>query len=180
MKQPLIILDRDGVINYDSEHYIKNPDEWIPIESSLSAIARLTEAGYKIGVATNQSGISRQYFTESTLAQMHKKMLQLVQQKGGCIDAIEYCPDHPDNPGPDRKPAPGMALKLLKRFKAQPDQTWFVGDTISDINCAINAGCKPVLVLTGKGQKTLLSPGLDPAIPVFEDLNSFVEQLLNP
>ena len=173
----LIILDRDGVINLDSDQYIKNMDEWIPIPSSLTAIAKLNRAGYKVAVATNQSGIARGYFNAATLAMMHKKMEQALANVGGHINALEYCPDHPDNPGPDRKPNPGMPNRLLKLFNAVPQQTWFVGDSKSDLNCAINASCKPALVLTGKGAKTLDS-GIDKSIPVYDDLNSFVNYLL--
>ena len=99
-------------------------------------------------------------------------MLDMIVAKGGQIDAIEYCPDHPEQAGPDRKPAPGMLLRLLDKFQAKPEQTWFVGDTLSDIDCAINAGCKPALVLTAKGQKTLSSP-------VFDDLLSFTKHILS-
>jgi len=173
----LVILDRDGVINLDSDHYIKNADEWIAIPSSLKAIARLNRAGYKVAVATNQSGISRGYFNAATLVMMHKKMELELAKVGAHIDALEYCPDHPDNPGPDRKPKPGMAKKLLARFAAVPQETWFVGDSKSDLSCARNSQCKPALVLTGKGNKTLAA-GIDKNIPVFEDLNSFVDHLL--
>lgn len=174
----LIILDRDGVINLDSEHYIKNPDEWIPIPSSLRAISELNKAGYKVAVATNQSGISRGYFDPITLAMMHKKMEMELAKVGGHIDALEYCPDHPDNPGPDRKPNPGMVNRLVELFKVEPEETWFVGDSKSDIDCAQNAECKPALVLTGKGKLTLEKGELPENMPVFTDLKSFVEWLL--
>lgn len=179
MNKPLIILDRDGVINQDSDDYIKAVDEWIPIESSIEAIAKLTQAGYSVAVATNQSGLSRGYLSESTLKKIHAKMLLIIKQAGGNIDAIEYCPDHPDNAGSDRKPAPGMVLRLLKQFNAIPEDTWFVGDSISDINCAINAGCKPILVLTGNGEKTHQDQSFDADIPVFKNLLDFVEKVIN-
>lgn len=177
-KNKLIILDRDGVINLDSDDYIKSPEEWIPIDSSLKAIARLNQAGYKIGVATNQSGIARGYFNEVTLTMMHKKMEMLLAQVGGHINALEYCPDHPNNPGPNRKPNPGMALKLLELFNAEPSETWFVGDSLSDIQSATNAGCKPALVLTGKGERTINKLTLDHNIPIFKDLAEFTDHLL--
>jgi len=181
MSQPnrLIILDRDGVINEDSDHYIKSPEEWIPIESSLRAIARLNRAGYKVGVATNQSGISRGYFDTTTLTLMHKKMEHCLAQVGGHIDALEFCPDHPDNAGPDRKPNPGMVHKLLQQFNASPEQTWFVGDSLSDIQCARNAGCRPALVLTGKGQRTRQKADFPNQVPVFNDLAEFTDFLLS-
>jgi D-glycero-D-manno-heptose 1,7-bisphosphate phosphatase len=178
MTNKLIILDRDGVINQDSDHYIKSPDEWIPIESSLRAIAKLNRAGYKIAVATNQSGIARGMFDTATLVMMHKKMEMELAKVGGHIDALEYCPDHPDNPGPDRKPNPGMVNKLLNLFDAKPEDTWFVGDSISDIQCALNTKCKPALVLSGKGQRTLKKDHFPLMTPVFDDLQNFVDCLL--
>ena len=178
MTNKLIILDRDGVINLDSDQYIKSPEEWIPIESSLRAIARLNRAGYKVAIATNQSGISRGYFDTVTLAMMHKKMEMVLAQVGAHIDALEFCPDHPDNPGPDRKPNPGMVNRLLALFKADSKETWFVGDTISDIKCAINADCKPALVLSGKGDKTRHNKELPKDTPIFDTLHDFVDDLL--
>ncbi|PCJ47654.1 MAG: D-glycero-beta-D-manno-heptose-1,7-bisphosphate 7-phosphatase [Gammaproteobacteria bacterium] len=179
MNKPLIILDRDGVINFDSDDYIKSVDEWRPINSSLTAIANLTRAGYLVAVATNQSGLSRGFFTPEVLADIHDKMTRLIQDRGGNLDAIEFCPDHPDQAGPDRKPAPGMLLRLIKQFDANASNTWFVGDTLSDINCAKNAGCKPALVLTGKGKSTLENPALDTDVPVFNNLLSFTEKTLS-
>ncbi|WP_196139772.1 D-glycero-beta-D-manno-heptose 1,7-bisphosphate 7-phosphatase [Aliikangiella sp. G2MR2-5] len=177
-KNKLIILDRDGVINLDSDNYIKSMDEWIPIESSLKAIAQLNRAGFKVAIATNQSGISRGYFDSMTLTMIHKKMEMELAKVGAHIDALEYCPDHPDNAGQDRKPNPGMAIKLLELFEAKPEETWFVGDNISDLQCAENAGCKPALVKTGKGVRTLEKLPADHSYPVFENLNEFVEDLL--
>ncbi len=179
MTNKLIILDRDGVINLDSDQYIKSPEEWIPIESSLRAIARLNRAGYKVAIATNQSGISRGYFDTVTLAMMHKKMEMALAHVGAHIDALEFCPDHPDNPGPDRKPNPGMVNKLLKLFEVNPKETWFVGDAISDIKCAINADCKPALVLSGKGDKTKVNKELPKDTPIFDTLCDFVDNLLD-
>ena len=178
MSSRLIILDRDGVINHDCDHYIKSADEWLPIESSILAIARLTQAGHKVAVATNQSGLSRGYFTAATLQTIHTKMLAIVSQSGGHISAIEFCPDHPDAAGPDRKPAPGMLLRLFDRFTVTAANTWFVGDSISDILCATNAGCKPALVLTGKGKTTLADANLDPDVPIYRDLSHFADLLL--
>ncbi len=179
MKQPLIILDRDGVINYDSDHYIKTVEEWLPIESSISAIAKLTAAGYLVTVATNQSGLARGLLTEEILHDIHKKMCSLVRKADGEIHKIVYCPDHPDKAGPDRKPAPGMLLKLLQQFNAIAEDTWFVGDKISDIKCAKNAGCKPALVLTGSRSRTTEALTENKDAPVFGDLLDFVNQLID-
>jgi len=174
----LIILDRDGVINFDSDDYIKSMEEWLPIESSLKAIAKLNHAGYKVGVATNQSGIARGFFDLTALTMIHKKMEMMLAQHGAQIHALEFCPDHPEEAGPNRKPNPGMALKLLEQFQVTPGDTWFIGDSLSDIQCAENAGCKPALVLTGKGERTKSSGKLSRDVPVFKDLAQFVELLL--
>lgn len=174
----LVILDRDGVINLDSDDYVKSSDEWIPIDSSLRAIAKLNKAGYLVAIATNQSGISRGYFDEIELSLMHKKMELLLANVGGHIDAIEYCPDHPDNPGPNRKPNPGMLNKLLEKFGVSDSNTWFVGDSISDIQCAIRGNCKPVLVLTGKGRKTISHAELPENTLVYQNLADFVDHFV--
>lgn len=178
ISQKLIILDRDGVINEDSDDYIKSPEEWLPIESSLRAIAKLNQAGFKVAVATNQSGIARGFFDETTLALMHKKMEMELAKVGAHIDALEYCPDHPDHAGENRKPNPGMANQLIQLFSADPEKTWFVGDSLSDIQCAINANCKPALVLTGKGIKTRKKTDFPKETPVFKNLFEFVEKLI--
>jgi D-glycero-D-manno-heptose 1,7-bisphosphate phosphatase len=173
----LVILDRDGVINFDSDQYIKSEQEWIPIESSMPAIAKLNRAGIKVGVATNQSGISRGYFDTTTLALMHKKMEMCLAQHGAHIDYLVFCPDHPNQPGPNRKPQPGMANQLLSLFNANPKETWFVGDSLSDIECANNSNCRPALVLTGKGKNTVTKEEFPSGTPVFENLAAFVEHL---
>lgn len=178
-KGKLIILDRDGVINHDSDDYIKSPEEWFPIEGSAEAIAKLNAAGYQVGVATNQSGIGRGFYDESVLTTIHAKMDNHLAEHNAHIDKLVFCPDHPNNPGPNRKPNPGMALQLLEHFNADPAETTFVGDTISDVKCAIAAGCKPILVKTGKGERTLANPELSQFdIPVFDDLSSYVKTML--
>ncbi len=173
----LIILDRDGVINQDSDSYIKSPEEWIPIESSLRAIAKLNQAGYKVAIATNQSGIGRRMFDHITLAMINKKMEMALAKVGAHIDALEYCPDHPDDAGPDRKPNTGMVNRLIKQFNVEPSKTFFIGDSISDIECAKNAGCKPILVLTGKGKNTA-SKIVKTNIPVFANLSLAIDSLI--
>ncbi|MBT8449044.1 MAG: D-glycero-beta-D-manno-heptose 1,7-bisphosphate 7-phosphatase [Gammaproteobacteria bacterium] len=179
MSVKLIILDRDGVINHDSDDYIRAPEDWRPIKGSAEAIAKLNQAGYIVTVATNQSGIGRGFFSVEVLTEIHGKMFSHLAKANARVEQLEYCPDHPNSAGPFRKPAPGMALKLLRDFNAEPESTWFVGDSISDMKCALNAGCKPALVLTGKGNKTSVSAEFqDLEIPVFNDLEDFTEQLL--
>ena len=155
----LIILDRDGVINQDRDDFVKSADEWIPIAGSMDAIAFLTEAGYTVAVATNQSGIGRKYFTMQELTEMHNKMHRLAQQAGGVIDGIWFCP-HTAADGCDcRKPLPGMVSDILSRFNAEAADTWLVGDSLRDLQAIAAVGGKPALVLTGKGKKNTGSRG---------------------
>ena len=155
----LIILDRDGVINHDSDQFIKSPEEWQPIDGSLDAIAFLTQAGYTIAVATNQSGIARGYFNVQTLNEMHAKMHKLVRQAGGEISGVWFCPHTADSQCDCRKPKPGMVLDILDRFQAQAAETYLVGDSLRDLQAIAGAGGKPILVRTGKGMKTLEKDG---------------------
>lgn len=150
----VIILDRDGVINHDSDAYVKSADEWRPIAGSLAAIADLSTR-FKVAIATNQSGIGRGFYDESVLAEMHQKMATLLDQHGGHIDHIEFCPHHPDDGCDCRKPKSTMLKRIAEAFNATPDEVVFVGDSKSDYECAENFGCDFILVLTGKGLKTL-------------------------
>ena len=179
MSQKLIILDRDGVINHDSDDYIKHPDEWQPIEGSLSAIARLNHAGYIVAVASNQSGIARGYFNLETLAQMHLKMDDLLDREGGHIDAVFFCPHGPDDGCHCRKPRPGMLLEIGVRFNVSLEDVYFVGDTVGDIKAARAAQAQPLLVRTGKGSKAeKLLQAEHTLIPVFDNLEALVDTLL--
>jgi D-glycero-D-manno-heptose 1,7-bisphosphate phosphatase len=178
MQHKLIILDRDGVINYDSDAYIKSPEEWIPITSSLQAISQLNKAGYRIAIATNQSGIGRGYYDLASLDAMHQKMQRLLKPLGGYIDHIECCPHLPDANCECRKPKAGMLLKIAKKFTSNPQNIVMVGDTIGDYNAAINAGMSFVLVKTGKGQRTLATGKYPKNQAVYENLASYVSQLL--
>ncbi len=150
----LVILDRDGVINQDSEAYIKSPAEWVALPGSLDAIARLTQAGFFIAVATNQSGIARGLFDLATLGATHSKMHDQVQQAGGRIDAVFFCPHNDDAKCACRKPKPGMVLDILKRFKANAHDVVMVGDKLGDLQAAHAAGCRSALVQTGYGAVT--------------------------
>jgi D-glycero-D-manno-heptose 1,7-bisphosphate phosphatase len=173
----LVILDRDGTINHDSDHYIKSLEEWRPIKGSLEAIARLTQAGYRIVVATNQSGISRGLFTTRTLFEIHDHLQRVASQAGGRIDAFFFCP-HADAAGCQcRKPKPGMLLEVAQRFNVSLEDTYMVGDALRDVQAAAAAGARPVLVLTGKGKKTHEEGNLPPGTQVFPDLAAFAEHL---
>ena len=176
----LIILDRDGVVNHDSDDYIKSPDEWQPIDGSLEAIARLNHAGYTVAIASNQSGLAKGYFDIEVLTAMHKKMDELLAKIGGRIDAVFYCPHGPDDACQCRKPKPGMLLDIGQRFNVPLRQVIFIGDSIADINAANNAHAQAVLVRTGKGMKAekILQTEHKYSIPVYDDLASAVTAIL--
>ena len=166
----LVILDRDGVINHDSDHYIKSPDEWKPIPGSLVAIARLNQAGYRVVVATNQSGIGRRLFETDTLIAIHDKMLKALAQVGGRIDAVFFCPHTNADNCDCRKPKTGMFREIAARFNADLADVPAIGDSMRDLQAAATVGAQPMLVLTGKGRKTVEDPALPPHVLVFPDL----------
>ena len=151
----LVILDRDGVINQESDDYIKSPDEWLPISGSIDAIVELCKSGFKIAVATNQSGVARNYFTEESLQKIHHKMCSMVEEAGGRIDGIFYCPHHPDDHCRCRKPETGLLEQITTFFETPLNNVPFVGDSCKDILAARNFNCRPILVRTGKGQDTV-------------------------
>ena len=173
----LIILDRDGTINHDSDAYIKSPAEFRPIKGSLEGIARLTQAGYRIVVATNQSGIARGLFDTRTLFAIHDTLIRALAQVGGRIDAFFFCPHAADASCVCRKPQPGMLLDIARRFNVPINETTMVGDAKRDLEAAAAAGARPVLVLTGKGANTKAEGGLPPGTRVFNDLAAFAEHL---
>lgn len=173
----LVILDRDGVINEDSDEYIKNPDEWIPIPGSLEAIARLTHSGWRVVVASNQSGIARGLFDMATLNAINAKMHKAVSQAGGRIDAVFYCPELPESASPFRKPEPGMLLAIGERFNVALIDVPVVGDTENDLRAAVAAGAQPILVLTGKGKRTRANGILPAGTVVYPDLAAVAEAL---
>lgn len=166
----LVILDRDGVINHDSDQYIKSPEEWKPIPGSLAAIARLNQAGYRVVVASNQSGIGRRLFETDTLMAIHEKMHKAVAQVGGRIDAIFFCPHTNADNCECRKPRPGMFREIAARFNADLTGVPAVGDSLRDLQAALAVGAQPMLVLTGKGRKTVDDPELPAETLVFTDL----------
>jgi D-glycero-D-manno-heptose 1,7-bisphosphate phosphatase len=172
-----VILDRDGTINHDSDQYIKSPEEWKPIKGSMEAIARLTQAGYRIVVATNQSGIARGLFDMTTLNAIHNAMHRAAAQAGGRIDAIFFCPHAADSDCECRKPRPGMLLEIARRFNVPLEEAYMVGDAVRDMQAATAAGARPVLVLTGKGRKTQAAGDLPQGTLVFDDLAAFAEHV---
>ena len=173
----LVVLDRDGTINHDSDQYIKSPAEWQPIKGSLEAIARLTQAGWHVVVATNQSGIARGLFDFATLNAIHDAMHRAVQQAGGRIDAVFFCPHAADADCACRKPKPGLLLEIGRRMNVDLADVPMVGDSLRDLEAAVAAGAQPMLVLTGKGKKTRDAGGLPRGTRVFADLAAVAAHL---
>jgi len=175
----IVILDRDGVINHDSDQYIKSPDEWKPITGSLQAIARLNQAGYRVVVATNQSGVGRGLFEMDTLNAIHDKLIKALALVGGRLDAIFFCPHTTADNCECRKPKAGMYRDIAVRFNVDLNGAPAVGDSLRDLQAAVEVGAQPMLVLTGKGQKTKADPDLPKGTLVFPDLAAAVTHILD-
>ncbi len=180
----LIVLDRDGVINQESPEFIKTPEEWLPIKGSLEAIAQLSQAGYDVVVLTNQSGVGRGLISADMLGQIHVRMIDYVQQLGGKIQSVLFCPHHPEDGCDCRKPKAGLYQDLSERLKISFQGVYSVGDSLRDLQAAQLAGATPILVKTGNGRKTLqtLSDDENSALrdtAVFPDLSKFVDALLH-
>ena len=175
----LVILDRDGVINEDSADFIKSVSEWKPIPDSLQAIARLCHAGYRVYVASNQSGIGRGLFDYDALFAIHDKLQRALADMGGRVEAIAYAPEHPDRATDMRKPNPGMLLDIGKRLGVSLGRVHAVGDSMRDIDAARAAGARPVLVRTGFGRETEQALGTKrEEVAVYDDLASFAAALI--
>ena len=149
----LILIDRDGVINRDSSAFVKSVAEFQPLPGAIEAMADLHRAGFKVGVCTNQSGVGRGLLSEATLTDIHAELVRLVEEAGGRVDAIRYCPHHPDAGCDCRKPRPGLLLDLMSALGETPESTVFVGDSIRDVEAALAAGCHTALVRTGNGRQ---------------------------
>ena len=173
----VIILDRDGVINRDSDQFIKSPEEWEPLPGSLEAIARLNEWGWRVVLASNQSGVGRGLFDMDTLNSIHEKMVRSLMAVGGRIDAIFFCPHAADSTCDCRKPKPGLLMQIAERFNVNLDGVPTVGDSLRDLQAGIAVGCKPYLVLTGKGERTREDPDLPEGVEIFPDLAAVVDHL---
>ena len=166
----LIILDRDGVINYDSDEFIKSPEEWRPIPGSLEAIARLNRAGFRVVVATNQSGLGRGLFDTTAMIAIHDKLYKSLAQVGGRIDAIFFCPHAADAECDCRKPKPGLLTEIGQRFGIELTGVPCIGDSLRDLQAAEAVGAQPILVLSGKGEKTLRQGNFPKNTIIFPDL----------
>ena len=174
----LIILDRDGVINHDSEQYIKSPDEWRPIPGSLEAIARLNHAGFRVVVATNQSGLGRGLYDTATMIAINDRMHKGLAQVGGRIDAVFFCPHTAESDCDCRKPKAGMLTEIGRRFGVDLTGVPSIGDSLRDLQAAEAVGAQPILVLTGKGERTLREGKFPKNTVIFPDLAFAVTALL--
>lgn len=179
----LLILDRDGVINHDSDDFIKSPEEWRPIKGSLEAIGRLSQAGYDLVIITNQSGIGRGLFSADTLGSIHVRMIDYIHQHGGKIHGLLVCPHHPDDNCECRKPKDGLYNELAQRLNITFQDVYSVGDSLRDLQAANTAGATPILVKTGKGKstlKTIKKTADSPlsSVATFDNLSSFTDALL--
>ena len=173
----LVILDRDGVINHDSPEFIKSPDEWEPIPGSLDAIARLCDGGFTVTVATNQSGVGRGLLDEDTLQRIHRKMVESVRAAGGELTAIAYCPHRPDEGCGCRKPETGLLEALARNSGCTLADVPCIGDSTRDLEAATRTGARPILVLTGNGERTR-AEWEGPATEVCADLAAAADLLL--
>lgn len=175
-----VILDRDGVINADSDDYIKSEDEWHPLPGSIEAIAKLTSAGFQIGIATNQSGIARGLYSLETLDKIHTKMKNSVTAAGGKITAIAYCPHGPSDGCRCRKPLPGLLELLAQTHAFSLHHAPFVGDAMRDVEAARAVGAPPILVRSGKGHTTVERYREQLYnVPVFDDLLAASQYLID-
>ena len=174
----LVILDRDGVINQESDAFIKSPDEWHPISGSLEAIARLNHAGFQVVLATNQSGVGRGLFEVATLNAIHDRMQRALGQMGGRIDAIFFCPHAEEANCNCRKPRAGLFEEIARRFSVDLEGVPAVGDSLRDLQAAAAVGAQPILVLTGKGEATQKVGGLPEATRVYPDLATAVRAIV--
>ena len=181
MHTKLVILDRDGTINQDRDDYVKSPDEWVPLPGSLEAIARLNHAGWRVVVASNQSGLGRGLFDVATLNAMHAKFYKLLASAGGRVDAVFYCPHGPEEACQCRKPQPGLFEQIRDRYGMDLQGVPTVGDSLRDLQAGAAAGCDTHLVLTGKGEALRGQP-LPAHFPtgtrVHADLSAFADWLL--
>lgn len=175
----VLVLDRDGVINHDSPDYIKSPDEWRPLPGSIEAIARASKAGYAIAVASNQSGVGRGMFDLDMLSAIHAKMIEAVEDAGGRIDLIVFCPHKPDEGCECRKPKPGMLRRIAAELGTPVQDQWMIGDSMKDLEAARTVGMQPVLVRTGNGAPVERELPESTDVLVFDSLAAAVDHLLD-
>ncbi len=176
-QQPIIVLDRDGVINHDSTSFIKAPDEWIAIPGSPEAIAKFSNAGFTVVVASNQSGIGRRLFSLDILDDIHDKMTSTIAAAGGHLDGIYFCPHAPDAGCECRKPKPGLLQGIAKQYACTTDDLVVIGDSLRDLEAAWACDAQAILVRTGNGQKTEQNLPADRQVDIFDDLAAVANML---
>jgi D-glycero-D-manno-heptose 1,7-bisphosphate phosphatase len=178
----VVVLDRDGVINEDSDEFVKTLDEWIPIDGSIEAIARLYAHGFTIAVATNQSGIGRGLISEDALEAMHEKLLELVHEAGADIATIVYCPHKPEDYCDCRKPQSGLFDQIANTIGCDLEGAWTIGDSLRDLQAGVARGCTPILVRTGKGANTEMKLEEDNSefenLEIFDNLDQAADYLI--
>ena len=174
----LILLDRDGVINFDSPDYIKRPSEWLPLPGAIEAIAKLRNAGYLVGVCSNQAGVGRGKFSGAALDAIHAKMCGAIADAGANLNCVRYCRHHPNEGCRCRKPEPGMLLSAMQESAADPEQTLYIGDSYTDVQAALAAGCQPILVRSGNGLDAAHRAVAVTELPVYDDLAHFAREWL--
>ena len=177
----LIVIDRDGTLNPDPEDYLRSPDDWQPLPGALEAVARLNQAGWRVVVATNQSGLGRGLFDIATLNDIHARMHKALAQAGGRVEAVFFCPHAPEDECDCRKPAPGLFLQISQRFGVPAAQMVAVGDSVRDAQAALAAGCEAHLVLSGQSvahRDGTLPPGLPAGVNVHPDLSAFADAIV--
>lgn len=178
-RKRFVILDRDGVINEDSDDYVRSASQWIPIPGSIEAIAALTCAGFRIAVVSNQSGLARGLFDLGALNAMHRKLRDLTSLRGGRLEMILFCPHGPADHCGCRKPQIGLLKQVATRATLNLDGLPFIGDSLGDVRAARQAGMVPILVKTGKGKRTISAGGSDlTGVQVFDDLKAAADELI--
>ena len=174
----LVVLDRDGTLNLDDKAIIAGPDDWVPVAGALEAVARLNQAGCRVVIATNQSGLGRGLFDADTMNRVHAKMNKLLAAVGARVDAVFFCPHSRDDACDCRKPKPGMFKRIADTFNVDLKCVPAIGDSLRDLQACAALGCQPMLVLTGKGEKTKAEGNLPENTLEFANLAAAIEHLL--
>ena len=175
-----MFLDRDGVINVNRPDHVKSWDEFVFLPNALAALRKLTARDFRVIITTNQAAIARGLVTEETVREIHARMIAAVKRAGGRIDAVYYCPHHPDDKCGCRKPQPGLFVQAARDFEIDLVRSFVIGDAFSDVGAALAIGAQPSLVLTGRGraQHAEMTANNDPGHQVAEDLLGAVEWIL--
>jgi D-glycero-D-manno-heptose 1,7-bisphosphate phosphatase len=177
----LVVLDRDGTLNEEPEDFLRSADDWKPLPGALEAVARLNQQGWRVVIASNQTGLGRGLFDVATLNEVHARMHKLMAQSGARVEAVFFCPHAPEDGCDCRKPQPGLFLQISQRFGVPPSQILAVGDSVRDAQAAVAAGCQAHLVLTGQSFKHRdgsRPDGLPPDVTMHTDLLAFADAVM--